>query len=161
MVIKQYNLIKRFIPTETKMEFLTDVLLNKDLYLPDEYRDRKSVTQLLLYYLYGSRSLLYELGNWAGFMGFINIIPSYKCGFIMKLWDGEAWGFPLAKELKRFTSDQMKLYGLHRLELQTPDESGIRIAKIMGFVIEGNQKYGFRWNGKMLTNTCLRKIREI
>lgn len=83
----------------------------------------------------------------------------------MKLWDKEAWGFPLVGELRRFINDTMRLYELRRLDLHTPsppdDERGVRVAKILGFTIEGRQKYGFRWNGKLMTNTMLRKIREV
>ena len=161
MEIKQYHLIKQFVPSETKMEFLTDALITQPLYLPDEYRNRKAVIQLLLYYLYGSRSLMYEFGNWSGLIGFIDIIPTYKCSLIMKIWDKGAWGPDLCREIKRFMDDTMRLYDLRRISVQSASESGTKMLKLFGFVIEGRQKYGFRWNGKLMTNTMLRKIREV
>ncbi len=158
--MSEYKLIHRFAPDEKKLEFLTEMLLTQPLYLPDEYRDRPSAVQLIVNYLYGSNSLLYELGDYGGLIGFINILPHYKSGFIIKLWHKGLWGAELAREIRDFTTDIMALYDLRRLEFQTPDAKGARAAVLFGFREECRSKYAFRWNNAFFHNILMRKLSE-
>lgn len=158
--IQKYTLIQRFMPTEEKVELLADKLLNEPMYISDEWRDSKRIYQLITYYMYASRSVTFELGDYAGILWFVEIIPEYRADIVFKLWDKSLWGPDLARELKAIFPDVMKMFRLKRLALQTPDEAGAKLAKLCGFAIEGRQKFGFRWNGRLMTNIMLRKVSD-
>jgi len=64
----------------------------------------------------------------------------------------------LARELTDFTDDLMGIYDLRRLETSSPDPRVVKLAKIVGFQVEGIQKYAFQWDGKLYSNTMLRKL---
>jgi len=153
-------MIKRFVPDERKLEFLTELLITQPLYLPDEYRDRKSAVQLIVSYLYGSNSLLFEIGDYGGIMGFINVLPHYKSGFIIKLWHKALWGATLVREIRDFITDIMNFHDLQRLEFQTPDVRGAEAATLFGFREECRSKYAFKWNDKFYHNILMRKLLE-
>jgi len=156
--IKKYSYITAFQPTEEKIELLKNKLLTEPLYLTDEARQERAVYQLITYYMYASRSVTYEFKDYGGILWFVEIIPGYKADVIMKLWDKKLWGPTLARDLRRMFPMVMRMYNLKRLSLQTPSESGAALAKFLGFTVEGRQKFGFRWEGKMMTNIMLRKV---
>jgi len=156
----QYKMLHRFKEAERKMEFLTEMLISQPLYLSDEFRDRETIKKILIYYLYGSKSLLYEIGDYGGLLGFIDIYPHYKCRVIMKLWHKALWGATLARELKNFLQDIMQAYDLQRIETDSPDETMVKMAKLVGFKVEGVQKFAFQWDGKLYSKTMLRLLKE-
>ncbi len=156
--IKKYTTIKKFIPTEEKINKLANKLLYEPLYLDDAYRSPDKVKEMLTFYMYGNPGLLFEFKDFSGILWFVNIIPEYRADVIFKLWNKKLYGPTFARELKSMFSMFMKMYRIKRLSLQTPSDRGAALAKRMGFQIEGRQKYGFRWNGKLMTNIMLRKV---
>jgi len=160
MVKKPYTIIHAFKPTENKVRFIAKLMLEEPLYLSDEFRNPQTIQQVLIYYLYGSNAMWYELGDFGGILAFINVSPGYKAEILFWLWDKKVWSPGMAKELRDFSSDFMKWYKLKRLSASTPDERGVRIAEMAGFKVEGKCKFGFRWNGVLHTNVLLRKLWE-
>ena len=138
-----------FQPTPQKMQILIDRLLHEYLYIPDELRDSQKVTQLLQLYLAGANNLFYEFKNFGGILGFLNIIPEYKCEVIYKLWDMKLWGPTFLRDLKNSIALVIDEFQLIRMYSNTPDKKMERLAHMCGFKTECAQKHGFRWGGKL------------
>ena len=152
--------IRSFIPTEEKLESIYERFMTEPFYISNEYRKRMVIQQLMLYWFFSSQSVFYEIGNFSGLLGFIDIIPGYKSGLVFKFWDKSIWGKELARELKDLIDEFMKYFRLKRLAIETPDEGGVKLGKLFGFKVEGRQKFGFMMDDKkLITKYLLRKIR--
>ena len=156
---KPRKFFKFFDGNPNKVVKLSEKLLLNELYLPDEMRDPQRVAYLLqAYFCGGMFNMFYEIGNFGGIMGVINISPTYKADLIFKLWDKEIWGATLAREIKDVIDLVAKEFQLKRIAGQTPDERMVKMFENFGFKIEGRQKFGFRWNQKDYTNFLMRKL---
>ena len=153
--------IKRFVPTNEKVLVLAKHLLEDKWYLQDADRRYELIHALIQAYLHGPMlSIMYEIGNFQGIAGFVNIIPEHKAECILKLWDGKAFGPDLCRQMKDTTNIVMKEFRLWRLDADTPDDKIVRLAKMLGFDKEGSRKYGFMWGSKPYTNYILGKKRK-
>jgi len=152
--------IRPFVPDEKKLVFFYEKLMTEPLYISAEYRKQMTVQQMMLYWFFSSQSVFYEIGNFSGLLGFTNIVPGYKCGLALKLWDKSIWGLGLAKEGRSLVNEFMKYYRLKRIETDSPDETMVKFSEIFGFKVEGTQRFGFMIDDKKLTTMyLLRKIR--
>ncbi len=150
----------KFNPTEDKIKALSKKLMEEPLYLSDEHRDYELIHKILFNGFSNKNNIFYEIGEWGGLVGFVNIIPEYKADMFLKLWDKKLWGITFAKELKKLIKHTMIKYDLKRLASDSQDPRMAKMGKIVGFKVEGRFKYGFCWNKEYHTLHKLRILRE-
>jgi len=155
------SMFRIFTPNETKVKILSDKLLHEYLYLSDEFRDPAKIQVLLQIHLSGIASILYELPNFGGLIGFNNIIPEYKAEITFKLWDLKLWGPTFLREVRGLAEMIMDEFRLIRLYSSTPCIKMEKMAHLCGFKTECAQKFGFVWNGKFLPLKLLAKTRSL
>jgi RimJ/RimL family protein N-acetyltransferase len=160
-------LLTLFVPTIEKLSWIADKFSNGFLYIPDELRTPQKILELMAHlFPYGVDPALrafhvyYEIGQFDGLLGFTNIIPGYRCGAFLKIWNQDIWGPTLARDMTELADRFMAEYQLKRMELETADERMVKVAKICGLKQEGTKALGFRFNNKLYTAYLLRKIRK-
>ncbi len=141
----------KFEPTEDKIKALSKKLMEEPLYLSDEFRDWKLIHEVLFKNFSNKNNIFYEIGEWGGLVGFINILPEFKCDIVFKLWDSELWGFKFKTQIKELIKTIMEKYNLKRIATESADEKMVRMAKMCGFKVEGRFKNSFVWEKKMYT----------
>lgn len=159
-------LIKLFAPTLPRIQDFGRKLADNYLYTSEEMRTKEKITAIIGYYFpyvlnYSAKpfNVWFEIGDWGGLLGFIDILPGYKASALLKLWDKSLWGPTLARGLKELSTRFMREYKLRRVGLMTADEQMRDLAtKFCGFKQEGTQKYGFKWGEELRTLYLLRKI---
>lgn len=170
--------LKVLVPTPEKLVDISARLLTAPFFLPDELRNQAWVDMLVAAMFAGPQfNWVYEIGDWRGVVAFQDIWPGYKAEVSFLLWDNEflsgsknaasglrgklCWGADFIRELRDVADLVMDEFRLKRLGLASPEEHTVRIAtRLLGFKVEGRQKYGFRQDGKMLTQNLLRRVRE-
>ena len=159
-----HKTLKLFQPTQEKLIHLYEYMLEGRLNLSDESRTPEKLDLLFGYFFGGTGThlgafhLFYEIGNYNGLIGLTDINCTYKCNVFFKLWNKKHFTHNNIKGIKRLLDLVMKELQLKRIELSTPDETGVRLAELCGLKKEGSQKFGFSWNGKYHTNYLLRRI---
>jgi len=160
-------LLHLFSPTIEKIQFIANKFATGFLYIPDELRTPEKIASLMLHlFPYGVEPALrpfhvyYEIGRFDGLVGFTNIIPEYRCGSFLKIWNKDIWGPTLARDLTELADRFMQEYHIKRMELETADERMVKVAKICGLKQEGTKALGFRFDGKLYTSYMLRKLRK-
>lgn len=153
-------MITLFISSEQNVRLLASKLLTEPLYLSDECRDPQMIHKFLSQILANSEvNVLYELPDFGGVLGFLNIIPDHKADVFFRIWDKNVWGLDIAKEIKQTLKNTIEDFDLKRLSLAMPEEEkGLKLAKFFGFKREGSQKYEFRFNGKFFSLCRLRLL---
>ena len=163
-VKKPNDLLKVFEPDpkdpiefEKKIVRFKNNLRDKYLYLSDQYRHPKTVDVLVNNYFYNRNifNIFYELGDFQGLIGITNILPEFKAGVIFKIWDSNAWTPQNARKIRELGNVVMDEFMLKRLAIQTPDRRMIKFGKIVGFELEGEKPYDFKWNGRLYTTYML------
>jgi len=150
----------KFNPTEDKIKALSKKLMEEPLYLSDEYRDYEFIYKMLFNGFSNKNNIFYEIGEFGGLIGFVNITPEFKCDIVFKLWDSKLWGFRFKTQVKQLIKTIMEKYDLKRIATDSADERMTRMAKICGFRVEGRFKYGFSWDKKTYTLHKMRILRE-
>ena len=159
-----HKTLRRFQPTKEKLAHLYRYMLEGKLNLSDENRIPQKLDLLFTYFFagigkeLGAFHLFYEIGNYDGLLGFTDINCTYKCNTFFKLWNKEKFTHNNVTGIKVLLDLVKKELQLKRIELSTPDESGVRLAELCGFKKEGTQKFGYIWNGKYYNNYLLRRI---
>ena len=159
----QLTLLRPFLPsiTDEKLKVLATKMMESPFYLSDEWRNYESIWKLLFeYFNKPSGHVFYEIGDFGGILGFVNIMTNWKADVTFKLWNKDLWKPSLAKELKKTRNMVMKLFKLKRLSLDSGDERMIKFAKIFGFKVEGRQASNYMWDGKLGTRYIMRYIRK-
>ncbi len=150
----------KFKPTEDKIKSLSKKLMEKPLNLSDEYRDWEFIHKMLFNGFSNKNNVFYEIGEWDGLIGFVNIIPEFKCEIVFKFWGPGIWGFRFKTQIKELIKTIMEKYDLKRIATETADERMMRMGKIWGLKVEGRFKYAFRWEEKVYTIYKMRVLRE-
>ena len=133
------------------IEFMNH-LKDKYLYLDDEFRNASTIQQIVGNYMSGnSLNIFYEIGDFQGLTGFTHIVPGFKAGILFKLWDKKLWGKDTARKMIDLAVMVMDEFKLKRIYLDTPDERMMKMAKLIGFKLEGEAPMAFRWNQKFYT----------
>jgi RimJ/RimL family protein N-acetyltransferase len=160
-------LLRLFEPTIEKLQFIANKFATGFLYIPDELRSPQKVFELMAHlFPYAVEPALrpfhvyYEIGRFDGLVGFTNIIPEYRCGSFLKIWNKDIWGPTLARDLTELADRFMQEYHIKRMELETADERMVKVAKICGLKQEGTKALGFRFDGRLYTSYMLRKLRR-
>ena len=141
----------KFNPTEDKIKALSKKLMEEPLYLSDEYRSYELIHKMLFNNFSNKNNIFLEIGEFGGLIGFVNIIPEFKCAIVFKLWNPELWGFRFKTQVKQLIKTIMEKYDLKRVATESADERMTRMAKICGFKVEGRFKNSFMWEKKMYT----------
>ncbi len=138
---------------DAKYSTWSNHLLNDELHVSDEHRNEKYITMMLENILFGpGLSIVYEIGCLAGILAFLDVIPGFKCALTWQFWDKSAWskggksGVRDARELIEYIMDE---FDLVRIGTRTADPRVVKLAKILGFEIEGLAKNDFKWGGKL------------
>ena len=164
-------------PTPEMLVILSEKLLTTPMALPDEHRNAEWVDLIVASMFSGPQfNWVYDIGDGAGVLGFMDIWPEYKAETSFVLWDNEfmsgpksraglrghlCWGADFIRELQDVAALIMQEFKLKRLGLATPEEATIKIVtKFLKFKVEGRQKYGFRHEGKTYTQNLLRRVGE-
>ncbi len=160
-------LLHLFAPTIEKLQFIANKFATGYLYAPDEMRSPQKILELMAHlfpYAVPPQNrafhVYYEIGQFEGLVGFTNIIPEYRCGAFLKIWNKPVWGPTLARDLTELADRFMQEYHIKRMELETADERMVRVAKICGLKQEGTKALGFRFDGRLYTSYLLRKLRK-
>jgi len=162
-VKKPNDLLKIFQPDpkdpiefEKKIVRFKNNLRDKYLYLSDQYRHPRTIDVLVNNYFYGGVfNIFYEMGEFQGLIGITNILPEFKASVIFKIWDSKAWTPKNAKKIRELGDIIMGEFMLKRLTIQTPDRRMIKFGKIIGFELEGEKPFDFKWNGRLYTTYML------
>lgn len=141
--------------TEEKDKIIAHELMNGFLNISDEYRHYDSVYKLINYYFYCSFSIFYEVGEFQALLGITNIIPQHKADIMMKIFDKDFWGRDFVRETRSLMKLYMKEFGLKRISSESPDPRICKMAKMVGFKVEGIRDLDFSWNGKKYDNFLL------
>lgn len=151
-------MLKPLFLTPEKRHILMSKMIISFLWIPDEIRTEEGINDLIDYLFYGQKPVFYEIGNFGGIIGFYDILPEYKCTFLSRLWNRTLWTHGLVREIKDMVWQFKRDYKIKRISLATPDERLVKFAKILGFRVEGTQRYGFRFDGKLYTQYLLRIV---
>ena len=140
---------------------LCKMMMEKYLYISDEYRSPEIIQKIVGGYLSGtSLSLFYELGDFQGLIGFTSILPGYKCNLTFKIWDKEFYSKDMIRATSKLTDLFMDTFRLVRMRTESPDPKMVKGAKLLGFEYEGTETKGFRWDGKYHDLVGLGKVRS-
>ena len=102
--------------------------------------------------------IMYEIGDFAGILGFMDIAIGYKASVLFKYWKPKSWSHKIFRDLKKVNEVIIEELQLDRLSLQTPDLRGVALAKRLNYTVEGREAINFSWNGKYYTNHLLRRL---
>ena len=151
-----------------KMGQLVKMHMKRELWVPDEWRTiaRCHLRMSLLFppetvpVEVRPVNIIYEIKDWAGMLGFVQIVPHYQAAVYFKWWDDKQFNKSIYREIKQVIPLVMDELKLIRLYTDTACPKMLNWGKKFGFKIEGRQKYGFMWNGKPRTQYLLRLLRE-
>ena len=149
-------MVKPFVPDEKNVTDLVEKLVSNRLYSSDEYRTTKMASAIMLSHLYGPlENRLFEIGDWGGVFGLVNIIRGWKADLFFKIWDKDLWGPTLRREISDAIDVAIDEFCLERIFLETPDEHTAKLAMNYGFKQEGLLRNQFRWDGEHYDVLCL------
>jgi len=139
--------------TENKDKRIAHELKNGFLNLDDAYRNYESVYKLMNYYFYFSFSIFYEVGQgMQALLGITNITPTHKADVMFKVIDKKFWGKNFVRETQHLLKLYMKELKLKRISAESPDPRIVKMAKMIGFKVEGIRSKDFRWDDKYYDN---------
>jgi len=150
-------LFQIFQPTDEKLKEIATRLMNDYLYLQDIDRDYDKVWKGIfdLFPPNGTPprrfDIIYEMGDFDGYLTFNNIVIGYKSSLSFKLWNPKRWGADLAREGKELIQFIVNEFKLKRLSTESPDERMVKMSKMVGFKVEGAMKNAFLWDGDLYT----------
>ena len=154
-------IFKKFIPTESKLKIFAQKLMDEPLYLSDKNRNYKRIWQILGHkFMRSSASEFYEVGDFGGLIGFVDISEGWQCELTFKLWDKKLWGKSLVRQSRELIREIINKYNLKRMATSSADVKIVKMAKMVGFKTEGRLKYGFKWGEKLYTLYLLRILKE-
>lgn len=157
---------KLVIPDYQDIEFhkkivrLKSHLLNKYLETSDEHRNEKYLDYVIKGGFFGWGTAMYEAGDLDALVGFINPIPGFKCGMSLNLLDKKIWGKEFARAGQALIQMYMEEFDLKRIGTQTADPKIVKMAKIIGFKVEGERPVDFMWNGRFYKTYLLGLTKE-
>jgi RimJ/RimL family protein N-acetyltransferase len=150
--------LKPYEPTAENIAQFVDRLMNTPLYTSDELRNREHLTAEVARVCKADNSLVFDMCDGGGLMGFTDIMPEWKCSVFFKIWDPSKWSVGLVKEVKALFEAFAKSTKVFRFETQTADPVVVKMAKIIGFAIEGVLVDAFRWDGRFYNTSLLVKF---
>lgn len=148
-------------PFYEKVAKLQTLLIKRPLWLSDEYRTRRATDIIIESYFSGfTFNVFYEVGDFQALIGFMNILPQFKCEMTLKLVDPKVWGADFVRSSKELIDLFMKELRLKRISIETADERIVRMARMAGFEEEGFRPDDLRWDKKFYDKYLLGKYGE-
>jgi len=167
--LKEANdLFKPFVPDpkdpidfQRKLIKFMTYLRDRFLYLGDEFRQPELIRRITENFLYGAHfNIFYEMGDFQGLVGFTKIVPGFKAGVLYKIWDKAIWGKDTLRKMIDLADMFTEEFQLQRLYLDTPDRHMVKMARLVGFKLEGESPKDFMWNKKLYTTYHLGRIKD-
>jgi len=153
-------ILRRFYPTLDQLAVIDAKLKDGYLYLPDEYREDVARQFFMAVVFNPETSEHYEIGDFGGIVSFYDILPGYKCGAMMKIWDKKYWGSTVVREAREAIESLMSRYNLSRVSIEGADDKLVRIGEMLGMENEGVRFKSFMWDGKLYPVYMMAKVRE-
>jgi len=147
-------------PTVPQLDAIVTRLNGDYLYAPDELRDENTLLALVVGYWRHGANIIYEVGEFQGILGFLDIVAEHKASVTLKLWGREAWGRNFMREARALLALVMDEFRLTRLATETPDPRVVTMARMAGFAVEGVRPKDFKWDGKYFDTTVMGLVRE-
>lgn len=141
-----------------KIMILAKHLKEDYLVMPDELRNYPAIYSILAYYNLPNH-LFYEFGDFSGLVGFTEIIEGRKAEVFFKLWDKEIFNKTFVRQLNELLDMGMRELSLKRLNSITADKRIVKLAKMVGFEVEGRRDYDFYFNEKPYSTFLLGRFR--
>lgn len=135
-------------------------LLNKYLETSDEHRNEQYLDYVIKGGFFGYGTAMYEAGDFDALVGFINPIQGFKCNMSLNLIDKKIWGKEFIRASRKLIDMYMDEFKLKRISTQTADPKIVKVAKMVGFKIEGERPLDFMWNEHFFTTYLLGLTRE-
>ena len=142
------EMFKRLEPTQEKIKEIARHLMENKYSLSDELRDYDIIHSILRKYMTSDVCVFYEIGDMDGIFGFTDIIPGWKAHVVFELINPKIWGKQLVRESRELIDLVMKSGDLIKLSSQTADKRIERMAKMIGFHLEGIRELEFSWDKK-------------
>jgi RimJ/RimL family protein N-acetyltransferase len=143
-----------------KMRTLKKFLLEKYLYTSDEHRDPAYIDYSIETLLRTPGNAFYEIGDFQGLIGFVGLIPGFKCGMLLKFWDKSQWNKSFIRACQELIDKWMNEFQLKRIYAQTADPKVVRMAQMAGFKVDGECPNDFMWRGTLKPQYILSITRE-
>jgi len=145
-------------PFYRKVSRLQTLLMKRPLWLSDEYRTEQGIDAIIDSYFRGYRfNIFYEAGDFQALIGFMDILPEFKCEITLKLIDKHLWGADFVRASKELVELFMKEMRLKRISIETADKRIVKMAKMVGFVDEGKRPNDLRWENRFYNKYLLGK----
>jgi len=145
-------------PFYAKVSKLQRLLMKRPLWLSDEYRNAQAIEAIIYSYFSGTTfNVFYEVGDFQALIGFMKIHPGFKCEITLKLIDSSLWGADFVRASKELVELFIKELKLKRVSIETADKRISKMAKMAGFVDEGQRPNDLRWDGKFYPKYLLGK----
>jgi len=149
-------------PFWMKVSRLQTLLMKRPLWLSDEYRTPQAINAIIHSYFSGyTFNVFYEAGDFQALIGFMNILPEFKCEITLKLIDPNIWGADFVRASKELVELFMEQLRLKRISIETADKRIVKMSEMAGFVDEGERPNDLRWEKKYYKKYLLGKYAEI
>jgi uncharacterized protein (DUF2147 family) len=141
---------KLFEPTDEKIAVVADKLISTPLFIEDQDRNEKTIAYFIDSFLMRTGfALAYEVPDFGGIVGFMDIRPGWKAEAILKLWDKSKYGAKTVREARDIMKLIMDTFDLKRLNTQTADPVVDKLARLCGFEREGLRIGDYMWGGQI------------
>jgi RimJ/RimL family protein N-acetyltransferase len=130
------------------------------LYVDDRLRNDDALRSMLWGHFASGQCLIYEIKGGRGYVGFVDIAPGYKANAIMKFWGTDIWGPSFIKQLRKLVDTVVEQFDLQRISTESPDPRIVKLARMVGFRVEGTREKDFQWDGILYDNTLMGYVRE-
>ena len=161
MLLKPSEMFKRFEPTPEKIKEVARHLMENKYSLSDELRDYDIIHGILRKYMTSPVCIFYEIGDMDGIFGFTDIIPGWKAHVVFELINPKIWSKQLVRESRNLINLIMKSGDLIKLSSQTADQRIEKMAKMIGFQLEGIRELEFSWDKKPYPIYLIGRFKEV
>ena len=145
---------------DERLKKFVNLLMKKDRYVSDELRDYDKLWQMVFSIFYGNKiNLVFQMGDFQGMLGFLDIIPGWKCRLMFKIWDKTIWNKQNIRDGRTLLDRIFDRFNLIRMEVHSADPVMFKMSKIFGFEEEGRMLKAFKWDGKIYDLALFSKVK--
>jgi RimJ/RimL family protein N-acetyltransferase len=146
---------------DEKLKKFVSYLMKKDRYVSDELRNYDTLWQMVFSIFYGGKiNLVFQIGDFQGMIGFLDIIPGWKCRLMFKIWDKAIWNKQNIRDGRKLVDRMFDKFDLIRMEVHSADPVMFKMSKMFGFKEEGRMLKAFKWDGKIYDLALFSRIME-
>ena len=152
-------MFKIFEQTQEKIQIVAKHLMEGYLNVSDEHRNYDIIHYIIQSYIKNPFTLMYEIGDCAGLLGFTDISPKHKTNVFLKIFNKDIWGKTVVREGQKVLDLIVETFELKRLSTQSADPIVVKMCKqFFGFEIEGRKRQDFSWDGELYDNYILGRV---